>query len=328
MALDFSGTISDSTGSAGTEVAFTYGVSSVIAGNSAEFGFSISVGDEGTQSDNDDVRIRSRLIIATEDEDDVTAQQEQEATENDTVNGSFTVTFDQDDTTQTGNIRTDEPVWILVDVDYGRDGVYDADVAGISTHRANTNSIKVDVEPQSERRTFDEDEAVPEGQSRLSAAFEGRTPFTISDIEYERDANVVSIYENEDNYETRDDGSILTVDEVVFEYENPTVAIDGAGRFTKHQIIGGKTVRQKTGEDPLNVSINGVCVQSTANKIDTLRDARHGTINSERLPNGEGSLRVQFGSTSTEPLTDGGAAKLTSGELLYTYTINCIEVIR
>jgi hypothetical protein len=119
------------------------------------------------------------------------------------------------------------------------------------------------------------------------------------------------------------------------EFDNPTVAIDGGGRFVKHNIIGGPVVRQKIGEEPLQVSVNGVCDKRTANKIDFLRNVNSATFISSRLPGsasenniaeGGGSLRVQIGSTSTEPITDGGAADLETGEYLYSYSINAIEV--
>lgn len=114
---------------------------------------------------------------------------------------------------------------------------------------------------------------------------------------------------------------------IVFEYEAPAIAVDTSGRFVTHEIIGGSTVRQKVGEDPVEVTIDGVCKESTAKRLDNLRNAKYGTIISNRLANE--SLRVHFASTSTTPLEDSGAVGLTddSGEFLYTYTLNCVEVV-
>lgn len=154
----------------------------------------------------------------------------------------------------------------------------------------------------------------------LDRTFDDKITFAIKEIEFEDDARFRS-------------GESIVMDE----YPNPTVAIDGSGRFAKHEIIGGATVRQKIGEDPLNISVSGVCEQRNANKIDALRDARTGKMFSSRFPGstdsdgtneGGGSLLVQFGSTSTEPITDGGAADFKTGNLLYSYSINAIEVTR
>jgi hypothetical protein len=137
--------------------------------------------------------------------------------------------------------------------------------------------------------------------------FDDNTEFEIRSIQYEDD------YDG-DSGDTR----------IEFEYKNPAIAIDSAGRFKKHEIIGGKTVRQKTGEEPLEISISGVCKQDTAKKIDSLRDAKEGKLSSDRFYNS--SIRVHFASGSTTPLEEGGAAELKSGEFLYTFSLNCVEV--
>jgi hypothetical protein len=113
----------------------------------------------------------------------------------------------------------------------------------------------------------------------------------------------------------------------VFEYKAPAISVDTAGRFVKHDIIGGSTVRQKIGEDPIEVSIKGVCREPVARRLDQLRNAKYGTILSKRLP--DESLRVQFASTTTSPLDDGGAVALTDddGEFLYTYTLSTVEIL-
>jgi len=105
---------------------------------------------------------------------------------------------------------------------------------------------------------------------------------------------------------------------------NPSIAIDSAGRFATHEIIGGGVVRQKIGQDALEATINGVCFAETARKIDALRFATEGTIYSDRFSGG--SLTVHFASASTEPMVAGDAINLETNKRLYAYTMNCVEV--
>ena len=140
----------------------------------------------------------------------------------------------------------------------------------------------------------------------VSTAYKGFTDFKIGDIEYEDDAQ---------------EGA----NPIEFRYAAPSVSVDTSGRFVTHEIIGGSTVRQKVGEEPIEVSVKGVCTEKTAVDIDGLRDAKFGTIYSDRLRGG--SLKVQFASASTAPLEDGGAVSLSDDdEFLYTLTLECVEV--
>lgn len=132
------------------------------------------------------------------------------------------------------------------------------------------------------------------------------TPFEIDSITYE------------------DDASGSTPSNITFEFDNAMLALDMSGRFTKHEIIGGSTVRQKIGEDPINVSIDGVCFEETGTELIQLRDAKRGIIYSNQLPNG--ALEVQFASASVTPLDEGGAVDLTEGRFLYEFSLNCIEI--
>lgn len=133
-----------------------------------------------------------------------------------------------------------------------------------------------------------------------------------------------------DNIEWEDDGPNIDP-RIDFEYGAPGISVDGSGRFVKHEIIGGTTVRQKIGEDPLEVDISGVCKQEKAKKLDNLRDAKYGTIHSVRLPGD--SLDVQFASISTSPLDDAGAVALDDGregveaDFLYTFDLSTVEII-
>lgn len=113
---------------------------------------------------------------------------------------------------------------------------------------------------------------------------------------------------------------------IEFRYEAPSVSVDMSARFVTHEIIGGSTVRQKIGEDPLEVSADGVCTESKARRLDELRNAKYATISSNRLP--DGNLDVQFASISTQPMEKGGAVALTDddGEFLYGFSISMVEV--
>jgi hypothetical protein len=114
--------------------------------------------------------------------------------------------------------------------------------------------------------------------------------------------------------------------DIEFEYKSPAISVDTSGRFKTHEIIGGTTVRQKIGDDPIEVSVNGVCKESTAKKLDELRNASYGVILTNRLPND--FLRVQFASTSTSPMDDAGAVAISDqqSEFLYNFTLSAVEV--
>ena len=143
--------------------------------------------------------------------------------------------------------------------------------------------------------------------SYQNAYTDNHVDFEISEIEYESDATG-------------------TTDPIEFKYPAPNISVDAAGRFAKHEIIGGSTVRQKIGEDPVEVAVEGVCEEPTARALDGLRDAEFGTIYSNRLVGG--SLDVHFASISTSPMESGGAAALTEdGEFLYSFDLSCVEVV-
>jgi hypothetical protein len=122
-----------------------------------------------------------------------------------------------------------------------------------------------------------------------------------------------------------EDDAVSTPDPIQFEYTAPEVSVDSAGRFAVHEIIGGATVRQKIGEEPVEVDIGGVCTESVAKELDGLRDAKFGTIYSNRLVGG--SMQVHFASISTSPLESGGAVAMDNDEFLYTFDMSCVEVV-
>lgn len=103
--------------------------------------------------------------------------------------------------------------------------------------------------------------------------------------------------------------------------DNPDISVDTSGRFITHEIIGGVSVRQKLGEDPVEISVRGVCDENTASQIDKLRNAKEANFISDRI-----SMVVQVASTSTEPMEQGGAADMDTGKLLYTYRMNLVGI--
>lgn len=111
---------------------------------------------------------------------------------------------------------------------------------------------------------------------------------------------------------------------ISFEYTNPSITIDSGAEFVVHNIVGGAQVRQRIGDNPLEISIDGVCKESTAADLDQLRNAKFGTIYSSRFP--DGAVVVHFVSVGTDPLEDGGAVKQDGEEFLYTYNMQCVEI--
>jgi hypothetical protein len=228
--------------------------------------------------------------------------------------------------------RIDAPIWINVTVDYYDEGggfargtIDEKNISTVGAELTVTNPF--DAPEPADVADPDINQDTP-----LTDTFDERVPFKIKDIEYEDDAQVVdSVYDKTSSDEINSDGTYNILLEDKNEgnnFPNPTVSVDTAGRFVKHEIIGGATVRQKVGEDPINISVSGVCKRRTANQIDSLRNAKSGTIISDRLPSSSAGIRVQFGSTMTEPMEDGGAADIVDGEYLYTFQINAIEVTR
>lgn len=111
---------------------------------------------------------------------------------------------------------------------------------------------------------------------------------------------------------------------IEFEYPNPAISIDTGGNFVVHDIIGGATVRQRIGDQPLEIGITGVCIEETAKQLELLRNVEFATLLSDRFP--QDSVTVHVISVSTDPMESGGSADLKSGEFLYSFTLECVEV--
>lgn len=108
-------------------------------------------------------------------------------------------------------------------------------------------------------------------------------------------------------------------------YGNPSVSVDTSARFAVHEILGGTTVRQKIGEDPREITIDGVCTEPVARQVNQLHKAKLVSVNSETIGD---IVRCQVASTSADPMDDGGAADMDGGEFLYDFSISLVEVGR
>jgi len=289
---------------------------SVVARKSATFNYELTI---DVSDPNELVQVDIELYVNGEGSENIKSTDSLLERGSTTVENSISTTFGEN----SGNLpypRTDK-VFITAKLYYGDN----SSQLGPPEEDRSTGDREIKVtEPEvssSEIEDFSDDIS-DDSPTSISDTFQNRTPFAIREIEYEDDASyLTSVYTDD---AIGPDGFKIEG----FEYSNPKISIDGAGRFVKHEIIGGATVRQKVGEDPINISINGVCKRTKANQIDSLRDAKSGKIYSDRLPGDNDSFRVQFGSTMTEPIDDGGAADITDGKYLYSFQINCIEVIR
>jgi hypothetical protein len=141
----------------------------------------------------------------------------------------------------------------------------------------------------------------------INEAFDGKVDFEITKL-------------------VNDDGEAIEGGTISFEYARPEISIDNKARYVTHDIIGGKTVRQKIGEEPREVSISGIVIEETATQLDKLRNANTGRIKCDRLPSG--TMNSQFPSVSTSPMSSGGSARIEDGELLYRFDMKAIEVER
>ena len=133
-------------------------------------------------------------------------------------------------------------------------------------------------------------------------------------------------------YEDPRDGGVEIIGEqteITFEYEQPNVSVDTNARFIEHEVIGGMTVRQKVGEEPMEINVDGICTRGEARLIDNLYEETTVEFNSYRT----GVVIAQVVSTSTDPYDDGGAVAVfdnededSSSDTIYTFSISLVEV--
>lgn len=338
----------DQQAKSGSTVRFTSIPNTVTAEQGVTFPFTLTVKKLNSEDrvtlfgDKDfpkvDVKITASLLVNGVDKSSIVDSTESIVEETSVVEGSLNHSFSNPG--EDPGVATNSVI-IRVDIEYE---VEETDILNDFEEVAGTGRKSINVERNDESSVveiFQQTQAERLTEKSVSEAYDERVPFKITDLELERDSSFAfTKTENNKivparNAETTEEDTLFAKDIQFGEFSNPSVAIDGAGRFAKHEIIGGATVRQKVGEDPLNISIDGVCDERTANRIDGLRNVKKATIISSRLPgsqreggnsSGGASMTVQFGSTSTEPLGDGGVADLETGELLYSYSIEAIEV--
>lgn len=107
-----------------------------------------------------------------------------------------------------------------------------------------------------------------------------------------------------------------------FAYNNPDISVQTAGRFVTHEVVGGVTVRQKVGEDPVEIEIKGACTTEEANFIDSLHVNDVVSLSSHRYD----AATAQVASSSTNPFEEGGAVSPRMGTWTHTFSVNLVEV--
>lgn len=269
----------------------------VQANDPTEFAVDVQVGDE--DGEDHDVDVTIALYVGGTKSGNIATSEKTTVPENELITAELTHSFSP---AESGSKRV--PVFVKATVDY-----FGSEEDIVQTE---TNNIVVTQPEEETGETLLGDDLI-ERDSRTTyqdAYEENHVEFVIANISYE------------------DDAPQEASSEINFEYKAPAISSDTSGRFATHEILGGSTVRQKIGEAPMELEITGVCKESKARQLDTLRDAKFGTILSNRLPGK--SLDVHFASISTSPLEDGGAVAIGDfdGEFLYTFDLSAVEVTR
>lgn len=189
---------------------------------------------------------------------------------------------------------------------YGAQGLSILTIDGTAEDSA---TVSVAPEPEEEEVLSEVSGGDSSNTTGMRSSYEGFTQFQIAEIKPE---NGVA------------DGTGPTPERIQFDYANPSIGIDTGSNFVTHDIIGGATVRQRIGDKPLEIDISGVCKEPTAKQIELLRNADEVTLFSDRFI--EGSITVHVASLSTDPMEDGGAADFSSGQFLYSFSLNCVEI--
>jgi hypothetical protein len=198
-------------------------------------------------------------------------------------------------------IRTVDPLSVTVTISYED---------GSSSELKDSRSVQV-VESAGEDTIVADEGTGNSSASSLNEFYTNRTDFFIDEIVY--DPNTPETITDRDNADT-----------ILFEYKNPSITVDSSARFVKHEIIGARTLRQKVGKDPLEISVDGVCYRDTARRIDGLRYAETGTIRADRFDGS--SIDVQFASATTDPLEEGSAVDFTEVNEMFNFSLELTEV--
>lgn len=107
---------------------------------------------------------------------------------------------------------------------------------------------------------------------------------------------------------------------VTLKYAQPNVSVDTSARFAEHKPIGNIAVNQKLGENPAEISMEGMCTKSEANLVDNLINKDKVEVISGRW---EGVAHVA--AANTQPYADGGG-KDSSGEWVHKFTLELVEI--
>jgi len=105
-----------------------------------------------------------------------------------------------------------------------------------------------------------------------------------------------------------------------FKYKKPSISVKTQANFAEHDVFGDVTVRQKLGEKPDEISVEGICTAEEANDVDEL--VYHEVV---ELVSNRWSGVVHVASTSTNPISEGGGMDLDS-DWIYSFTIECVEI--
>lgn len=108
---------------------------------------------------------------------------------------------------------------------------------------------------------------------------------------------------------------------VKFKFKQPSISVDTSARYATHDVIGDTTVRQKMGDSPDEISMEGHCTEWEANDVDRLPMSDKVEVISSRW---EGICQVA--STSTSPITDGGGQDKDE-EWVHDFTIELVETM-
>jgi len=148
-------------------------------------------------------------------------------------------------------------------------------------------------------------------------AFGDDRPHVVIDTPGEDDEELQELFvSNEDlNFDVSLEDVFLELD-----YSQPNIAVDTSARYVTHDVVGDVTVRQKLGESPDEISVDGHCTEEEADKIDQLKDYPYIEFISNRWIG-----FAQVASTNTSPHSEGGTQR-GDGSWIHTFTIELVEV--
>lgn len=112
--------------------------------------------------------------------------------------------------------------------------------------------------------------------------------------------------------------------ELKFEYEQPTVDVDGGAETAEHTLLPSEEVPdapdvvvQSMGSRPKQIELNGICTLSEANVLDTFDRGDEMTLQSYRH---SGPVILTDYTTDTYGTADGGHGAR-NGEYLYEFIV-------